>query len=136
MGIKLSKRSVARLSPASLHVSKRSKYGVRTDAAGKAARTVDGILFASAKEARRYANLKLLQLTGKISLLHCQPRFELHATAPDGSRVKIGEYVADFRYFENGNAPIIEDVKGVQTDLFVWKRKHVEAEYGITVRIV
>ena len=39
--------------------------------------TVDGIRFASKREARRYLELKLLQKAGHISDLELQPRFRL-----------------------------------------------------------
>jgi len=113
----------------------RSKYGVRTDDAGKLGRTVDGVLFASQKEALRYVTLKHLQFTGEISHLELQPRFPLHVIGNTGRAEKIGKYVADFRYRRDG-CLVIEDVKGVQTDLFRWKKKHAEAEYGITIVIV
>ena len=84
---------------------------------------VDGIKFASAKEARRYGELKLLQLAGKISELELQPRFKL---------VIEETYVADFRYFENGET-IIEDVKGCLTREYKRKRKAMKKQYGVTI---
>lgn len=29
---------------------------------------------------------------------------------------------------------VVEDVKGFKTPLYKWKKKHVEAQYGITIR--
>lgn len=96
----------------------------------KAKRTkVDGITFASKLEAKRYSELKVLENAGIIESLECHPAYELHA--PGGQ--KIGKYIADFRYRENG-AEVIEDTKGFKTDLYRWKKKHVEAEHGIEVR--
>lgn len=100
--------------------------------------TVDGIRFHSAKEARRYGELKLLEKAGKIHLLELQPEFELSAKR-GGS---LGVYRADFRYCEcaGGSANcgwidlVVEDVKGFKTPLYRWKKKHVEAQYGITIR--
>lgn len=110
---------------------------------------VDGISFASKKEAARYVELKLLEKAGKIEQLELQPRFPLYAqstsgylvraarTAVDPKLLKIGEYRADFKYRDGRTVPyVVEDVKGFRTDLYKWKKKHVEAQYGITVREV
>src|SRR3990167_8478683 len=75
-----------------------NKYGVLIDAQGKAERTIDGIVFASKSEKKRYGELKLLQKAGKICELELQPRFELCVFDPDGEEIKIGAYVADFSY--------------------------------------
>jgi len=102
---------------------------VDTSEAGKAARTVDGRLFASKREAARYRDLALAAKAGQIVDLECQVPYVLHA--PDGTA--IGKYVADFRYrmqMAFGNwATIVEDAKGAKTDLYKWKKKHTEAEY-------
>ena len=128
------KAEVARLM-ARAKKSKRSKYGVRTDAAGKAARTVDGILFASLKEARRYGVLKLLAKAGKITNFALQPPFKLFVATADGGIIKsIGHWIADFQYVEDGKV-VIEDAKGHRTALFNWKLKHFETQYGVRVRI-
>ena len=44
----------------------------------------------------------------------------------------IGRYRADFAY-QTTDGTIIEDVKGVRTALYTWKKKHVEAEYGVRI---
>ena len=51
----------------------RSKYGNKRY-------VVDGINFASTKEARRYQELKFAQLAGEISGLNTQVRYELQPT--------------------------------------------------------
>lgn len=54
-----------------------------------------------------------------------------HAVCP-----KVGTYLADFRYFDaEKSAEIFEDVKGVDVPLQKWKRRHAEAQYGITVSL-
>jgi hypothetical protein len=94
---------------------------------------VDGIRFASQKEARRYVELKLLDKAGVIDGLILQPRFELCTWHGDHSRAPfVGVYVADFEYFEKGKR-VVEDVKGFKTPLYKWKKKHVEAQYGIRI---
>ena len=54
-------------------IKKHSKYGVDTSAAGKAARTLDGILFGSISEKNRYAVLKQNERAGIITDLDCIP---------------------------------------------------------------
>jgi dsDNA-binding SOS-regulon protein len=92
--------------------------------------TLDGITFHSKKEAARYAQLKMLEKAGKIQGLCLQPEYVLYAGDGD---TKLGVYRADFEYAENGQH-IVEDVKGFKTPLYRWKKKHVEAQYGIQVR--
>lgn len=116
--------------------SRRSKYGAK-------ATVVDNIRFHSQKEAQRYRELKMLEKLGKIFRLRLQPRFRLCAwtTKPSPSLPKLGDYVADFSYcnVRGCMCPFgcqIEDVKGFKTPLYRWKKKHVEAQYGITIREV
>lgn len=89
---------------------------------------VDGITFASRMEAQRYTELRALEQAGEISGLELQPRYDLVVNG-----VKIGRYVADFRYREDGRL-VVEDVKGVKTALYRLKKKLVRALYGIEVR--
>ena len=114
---------------------RRSKYNaVRT--------TVNGLAFASKREAHRYMELLLLQRLGEIHALELQPRYELHAFG-SGAR-KVGEWRGDFRYCtcprKGGKCwsteIIVEDAKGFKTPLYKWKKKHVEAQYGIEIREV
>jgi hypothetical protein len=95
--------------------------------------TLDGILFASKKEANRYSELKLLQKVGAISELVCHPRFLLLVQG-----VKICTYVADFQYRDSYGAFVVEDVKSVPTMTAVYrlKRKLLQATKGITIREV
>ena len=95
---------------------------------------VDGIRFASKAEARRYGELKLLEKAGKISDLELQPRFELSVRRTLCAPVKLGHYVADFRYFDReAGQYVTEDVKGLKTPMYRWKKRHVEAQYGIAI---
>lgn len=99
-----------------MSVSRKHKYNARPT-------IVDGITFASAKEARRYGELKLLQMAGKISGLTLQPRYKL---------VIEETYVADFRYIENGET-VVEDVKGFLTAAYKRKRKAMKKQHGVTI---
>lgn len=110
----------------------------------RAQRTVvDNIAFHSKREAKRYQELNMLELAGKIFRLQLQPRYQLCAWKAHriAHAPAIGFYVADFRYCNHAGCICawgcqVEDVKGFRTPLYRWKKKHVEAQYGITIREV
>lgn len=79
--------------------------------------TIDGIKFASKREARRYGELKLLVRAHQITKLELQPRFPLIVNGK-----KVCTYVADFEYIEDGER-VVEDVKGMRTRDYIIKRK-------------
>ena len=85
----------------------------------RARRDIDGqsVKFASIAEARRYDELRLMELAGAITNLVLQPRYILQKafTSNEGEKVPAITYTADFRYLEEGQV-IVEDVKGRQTD--------------------
>ena len=92
---------------------------------------VDGITFDSAKEARRWADLKLLERGGVIRNLERQVVFKV---AIDG--VHICKWIADFVYFE-GQGRVIEDVKSAHTrtlPVYRLKKKLVEASFKVEIR--
>ena len=90
---------------------------------------VDMYVFDSAREAKRYKELKLLERAGEISNLELQPHFLLQDSfKKNGKKKKKIEYVADFKYIEKGKI-IVEDVKGIQTDVFKIKHKLFEKIY-------
>ena len=87
---------------------------------------VDGIVFASKKEARRYSELKLLERAGKIENLRRQVPYKI---------VIAAKYVADFVYVDCfDGAEIVEDVKGYKTPEYLRKKKLMAAQHGITIR--
>ncbi len=92
----------------------------------------DGITFASKREADRYVDLRAQQARGEISGLEIQPQLTLTTSDPRGITRVVGRYIADFKYRRNG-ADVWEDAKGVRTELFKWKKKHAEIEYGIEI---
>lgn len=63
---------------------------------------VDGIKFDSKAEARRYAELKLMEDTGHIKELKLQPKFELQPKYKNnkGQCIRSITYKADFSYIE------------------------------------
>lgn len=97
--------------------------------------TVDGITFDSKKEAKRYAELRLLERAGQIDTLTLQPRFTLFPSQrrDDGKAERPCVYVADFMYRESGKF-VVEDTKGMKTKDYIIKRKAMLAIHGISVR--
>ena len=96
---------------------------------------VDGITFASKKEARRYEELKLLERAGEISNLRKQVKYELipPCRRDDGLSERACTYIADFVYDDNDNE-IVEDVKGYKTKEYRIKRKLMLWVHGITIK--
>lgn len=108
--------------------AQKSRYGPNRGKYGAQPTEVDGIRFASKKEAARYQTLRAVQLAGAISDLRLQVPFPLHVGGQ-----KIGTYLADFVYVQGGET-VVEDVKGVRTPMYRWKARHLRAEYGISIR--
>lgn len=87
----------------------------------------------SRAEAARLGTLRLLEKTGKISDLRTQVRFDLIAYRA-GVPSKVGEYIADAVYIQDGKQ-IIEDTKpSVMTDLASFKLRFMAA-MGLPVKI-
>lgn len=107
------------------------KYGNRKT-------VVDGITFDSAKEAKRWAELKLLERAGQIKCLMRQSAVHMLGQngpirTPTGRQAK---YVADFSYVTVPDGVwVIEDAKGFQTPEYKLKRA-ILAAMGITIREV
>ena len=94
---------------------------------------IDGITFDSKKEARRYSELKLLKKAGHIKNLELQPSFVLVDGYVNGTGKKIRPmiYKADFRYYDvMGKCEVVEDVKGVRTEVYKLKKKLFEERYA------
>lgn len=98
---------------------------------------LDGITFDSKAEAKRYAELVLLQKSGVISDLQRQVEFTLiPAQKIDGKCVERAcKYKADFVYLENGKR-VVEDVKGIKTKEYIIKRKLMLYVHGIRIKEV
>jgi hypothetical protein len=94
--------------------------------------------YASAREAKRAAELKLLEAAGHIRNLKEQVRFVL-IHKRDGERECA--YIADFTYQElvkwpGGDErwlPVVEDCKGHRTEVYRIKRK-LMLQRGIRIR--
>lgn len=93
--------------------------------------TVDGIVFDSKLEAKRYQELKLLERSGEISDLTLQPEFELIPKfRKNGKTYRKTVYKADFSYFDKRYGKlIVEDTKGFITPVYALKKKLFEYRY-------
>lgn len=93
--------------------------------------------FASKKEAKRAAELELLQKAGKISHLQFQFRFELLPAQKNwlGKMVERAVYyVADASYYDIEKGIFVaEDVKGYRTPVYILKRKMFLHRYGYSI---
>lgn len=90
---------------------------------------IDGITFASKREARRYGDLLILVRIGEIADLELQPRYPLIVNGE-----KVATYVADFRYrVVATGSTVVEDVKGVRTPVYRMKKKLIRALYGVEI---
>ena len=91
---------------------------------------IDGHTFDSVKEADRYCELKILEKVNIIKDLELQPVYVLQEHFKhDGQWERAITYKADFRYIEGGKV-IVEDVKGMKTDVYKIKRKLFLKRYG------
>lgn len=114
--------------------------------------TVNGIVFDSKKEARRYHELLLLERAGEIRNLVRQKRYILIPTQREESKevysrgVHKGEkkqgkviekecsYIADFSYDDKKGNHVVEDCKGMKTEVYKIKRKLMLYKYGIRIK--
>lgn len=87
----------------------------------------DGIRFDSKKEAKYYSELKLRIRAGEIVFFLRQVPFDL----PGGVKYRV-----DFQEFHADGTVHFIDVKGMQTDDFIMKKKMVESLYPVEIEIV
>lgn len=109
-----------------------NKYGAKKT-------TIGGITFDSIAEARRYSQLLVLARSGVICNLSMQVAFVLCPSVKfkGTARAKPAlRYVADFVYTDCATGQqVVEDVKGVLTDVFAIKRHLMLAVHGIDILI-
>lgn len=86
---------------------------------------LDGIHFASKKEARRYDELNLLKKDGEVLFFLRQVPLHLPGAV---------KYVCDFLVFWKDGEVTFEDVKGMRTPQYIAKKKIVEAIYPIEIK--
>jgi hypothetical protein len=106
---------------------------------------VDGIKWKSAKQARRYRDLKLMQEYGDIRLLRWEVTYHLIV-----NNIEITTYRCDFEYVTRAGDRIVEDVKPTYKSakaekeykatgaykMFALKKRMMAAIYGIDVKEV
>jgi len=93
--------------------------------------------YASKKEARRAAELKLLQAAGTIAHLREQVRYELIPKQVGPNDIFFEHaltYTADFVYVDSEGFEVVEDVKGHKTKEYVIKRKLMLFLKGIRIK--
>ena len=109
---------------------------------------VNGIVFDSKREAKRYSELSLLEKAGTITELQRQVEFVLIPTQrePDtigkrggiikGKTIELKcSYKADFVYRDTKTGEtIVEDTKGFKTPEYIIKRKMMLYFYGIKIK--
>ena len=106
--------------------SRRGKYNAQGE-------HLDGHWFASGAEAKRYLQLMDMKHQGKIDRLELQPSYQIMVKGKH-----IANYRADFRYAvlaDSGSISgiVVEDVKGMVTDVYTMKKKLVEALYDMQI---
>ena len=95
--------------------------------------TADGT-FDSMRELHRWSELKLMEKAGLIYGLARQQRFELIPKQKlNGKAVKPCYYIADFCYVQDGQM-VVEDCKGMKTDVYKIKKKLMLWRYGIDIK--
>ena len=79
----------------------------------------------------------MMERAGIISDLTRQVRFELIPAVKEGGKVKqrATSYIADFVY-KQGGQQIVEDAKGVRTEVYKLKKKLMLWRYGIEIKEV
>ncbi len=69
---------------------------------------IDGIMFDSLAESKRYRDLAVLQAAGEVFNLEVHPKYRLEVNGQ-----LITTYKPDFKYHDNNANLIVEDVKGL-----------------------
>ena len=107
-----------------------SKYGNRKT-------EINGMVFDSKHEAERWIELKYMERAGLIYGLQRQVKFEVIPNIYEGKKVvqRSASYIADFVY-RRGSEQIVEDAKGVRTDVYKLKKKLMRWKYGIDIQEV
>ena len=95
---------------------------------------IDGEVFDSVLESRRYEMLKLLQRAGYIKDLKHHEKFALIDKSKYGKEIY---YEADFTYLERGKL-VVEDCKSeaTKTPLYRLKKRLLAERYGYIIKEV
>jgi len=91
---------------------------------------VDGIKFDSPAEAKRYLELRQMERFGEVSDIRLQVAYPFI----ENGKVCFN-YYADFVYVLTATGEeVVEDVKGMMTDIYRLKKKLIDARYGIRIQ--
>lgn len=108
-----------------------NKYGA------KKTTLANGEKFDSRKEANRYCELSLLERAGRIKDLRKQVKYVLIPAQRDKTGKMLeyeASYIADFVYWDFSlGCEVVEDVKGVRTDIYKLKKKLMLWVHGIRI---
>lgn len=95
---------------------------------------VGGEVFDSKREYNHWCELRLLERSGIICNLQRQVKFRLIDSQKTSERTERScDYIADFVYYENGSR-VVEDCKGMRTDVYKIKRKLMLEKYNISIK--
>lgn len=126
-------------------------YRYKSNKYGSKKVEIDGIVFDSKKEAKRYQELLLLEKAGAIKHLQRQVKYvlipaqrestnEIYTKGRNKGCFKQGKllerectYTADFVYIQDCKF-IVEDTKGFRTKDYIIKRKLMLYNYGIRIK--
>ncbi|HZV47854.1 MAG TPA: DUF1064 domain-containing protein [Thermodesulfovibrionales bacterium] len=89
-----------------------------------------GRMFDSRRERTRYIELELWQRAGGITHLECQVSFEV---IPKVGKNRAAHYIADFVYTDEHGNRVVEDSKGMKTDVYKLKKKLMRHVHGIEI---
>lgn len=96
----------------------------------------NGIKFDSKKEMQRYKELELMQDTDYICNLELQKKFLLQEgyINAKGKKIRPIYYIADFFYYDYIDSKwVVEDTKGIRTEVYKLKKKLFEYKYNLTI---
>jgi hypothetical protein len=100
---------------------------------------VDGLRFDSKREALYWLDLKAREAAGEIRDVRRQVVFGLFAPVHDkpGMTAMVSSYIADYTYVVVATgSPVVVDVKGVRTRLYLLKKKWLAIQSGIVIEEV
>ena len=125
-------RAAAPMPPAALALAEAMKKPGRFPVASKEARTVDGRVFDSAAEARRYCNLRNLERAGEICGL--EPQFVMGVSI-NGEH--FCRFTVDFKYYDRRlGREIYEETNTsgtVEDAAYRLRRKAAELFHGVKI---
>lgn len=93
---------------------------------------VQGVKFASKKEAKRWVDLQMLEAAQRVRNIRRQAEYRLEVAG-----FLICKYRADFVFDEllaGAWVEVVEDVKGYRTPEYRFKKKLMRACHGIEIR--